>query len=143
MDMKKFMIVFVMAVILGGGLAYFIFSKVVDEDVITKGVAKAFQVGAFTSYDNALRVAERNNGIVVSDDDIYRVYVAILQDDDAIVKLSNYYDDIGLNYYIKEIRVSEDFLSSISGNEELLVNSSSDTYSVINLDVLSKYEEML
>lgn len=132
-----------MAVMLGGILAYIIFSKVISDDKVTTGVAKAFQVGVFANYDNALRVAERNNGIVVSDNDLYRVYVAILRDNEAIEKLSSYYNDIGLNYYIKEIRVSEDFLNSIDNNEKLLVNSSSDTYSVINLDVLSKYEEML
>lgn len=132
-----------MAIILGGGIAYIIFSKVILDDKVTMEVAKAFQVGVFVNYDNALRVADRNNGIVVSDNDLYRVYVAILKDNEAIEKLSSYYNDIGLNYYIKEIRVSEDFLNSIDNNEKLLVNSSSDTYSVINLDVLSKYEEML
>ena len=70
---------FLMAVAIGGGIAYFIFNKVViKEEIIDSLVAKAFQIGAFTNYDNALRVADRNNGIVVSDGDIFRVYVAIL-----------------------------------------------------------------
>lgn len=142
--MKKVLVMFLSAVILGGGIAYFIFNKVViktpSEDVFT---AKAFQIGAFTNYDNAVRVAERNNGIVVSDEDIFRVYVAVLYDDKAIKRLESYYDDIGLNYYLKEVLVTDEFINSISSSEDMLIESSSDTYSVINLNVLNKYKEML
>ena len=57
--------------------------------------------------------------------------------------MMNYYDNIGLNYYLKKIRVSSDFIESISSSEELLLKSSSDTYSVINLSVLEQYKELL
>lgn len=140
--MKKFFIIFLGAILLGGGITYYIFTKVRDseEEVF---LAKAFQIGVFSNYDNAYRVAQRNNGIVVNDEDYFRVYVAILYDDLAISKLCSYYDEIGLNFYLKEVRVSDDFVESISVNEDLLIKSSSDTYSVINLNVLEMYEEML
>lgn len=142
--MKKVLIIVLGAVLFGGGIAWFMFNKIVlTEDIISEDVVTAFQVGAFTNYENALRVAERNNGIVVSDEDIFRVYVAILYDDNAISKLMDYYDEIGLNYYLKKIRVSNDFIESISNSEELLIKSSSDTYTVINLGVLERYKEML
>ena len=144
MLMKKILIMFFSAVALGGGIAYLIFNKVVikenKEDLLA---AKAFQIGAFTNYDNALRVAERNNGIVVSDDDIFRVYVAVLYDDEAIKRLGKYYDTIGLRYYLKDVSVSNNFVKSISSSEDLLIKSSTETYSVINLNVLNKYKEML
>ena len=104
---------------------------------------RAFQIGVYTNYDNALRVADRNNGIVVSDSDVFRVYVAILSSDEAVEVMRTYYDSIGLNYYLKDIMVSKDFLSSVKSTEDLLIISSSDTYNVINLSVLSKYEEFL
>lgn len=142
--MKKILIMFLSAVVLGGCIAYFIFNKVIiktqNDDVV---VAKAFQIGAFTNYDNAVRVAERNNGIVVSDEDVFRVYVAVLYDDKAIKRLESYYDDIGLNYYLKEVLVTDEFVNSISSSEDMLIDSSSDTYSIINLNVLNKYKEML
>lgn len=129
---------------MGGGIAWFLFNKIVlEDDVLSNDEATAFQVGVFTNYENAIRVAERNNGIVVSDSDLFRVYVAILYDDEAISKMMNYYDNIGLNYYLKKIRVSSDFIESISSSEELLLKSSSDTYSVINLSVLEQYKELL
>ncbi len=141
--MKKFLIVLLSAVLIGGGFAYFIFNKVTMKDEVSLVDVKAFQIGVFSNYDNALRVANRNNGIVVNDSDVYRVYVAILSDSIAIDKLSKYYESIGLNYYIRNIKVSRSFMESISSSEELLKSSNSDTYGVINLNVLSRYEELL
>lgn len=130
---------------IGGGLAYFFFNSFTLDEVEGNyyNVASAFQVGAFTNRDNADRVADRNNGIVVLDKDIYRVYVAILNDKEAINKMKDYYKEIGLNYYLKEINVSSEFLLSISDSEELLKRSSKDTYNTINVSVLNKYKEML
>jgi hypothetical protein len=104
---------------------------------------KAFQIGVYTHYDNAIRVAERNNGIVVNDQDVYRVYVAILSSNEAVEIMRTYYDNIGLKYYLKDITVTKEFLESIKSTEELLIISNSDTYNVINLSVLNKYEDIL
>lgn len=140
--MKKILFVILFALGIGSLLAYFVFSRdsSLDDEMVS---VKAFQVGAFTSYDNAIRVAERNNGIVVSDEGVYRVYVSILSDDKAIEKMRHYYDDIGLNYYLKEIVVSKSFLDSIKSSEELLIDSDREAYKLINLSVLSEYKEML
>ena len=142
--MKKGIIIILIAVMLGGGFAYYLFNNIVVKEKDTdKTMVNAFQVGAFTSYDNAVRVAERDNGIVVKDEDIFRVYVAILYDKEAVNKLEDYYNKIGLNYYLKPIYVSNSFIEEIKDNEELLKVSSTETYVTINSDVLSKYEEML
>ena len=140
--MKRKLIVILFALLIGGGIAYFMFSRTyMDGDDLVR--VRAFQIGVYTNYDNALRVADRNNGIVVSDSDVFRVYVAILSSDEAVEVMRTYYDSIGLNYYLKDIMVSKDFLSSVKSTEDLLIISSSDTYNVINLSVLSKYEEFL
>ncbi len=142
--MKRYLIIIVGAILVGGLLAYFTFNKLVlkpSDD--SKTNASAFQVGVFSNYENAVKVADRNNGIVVPDDDLYRVYVAILKDNDAIEKVSKYYNEIGLNYYLKEITISKDFVIEIDDAEKLLKKSSTDTYNAINLSVLSKYKEML
>ena len=57
--------------------------------------------------------------------------------------MMKYYDSIGLNYYLKEISVTPEFLNSIKNTEDLLIMSNSDTYNIINLNVLNKYEELL
>lgn len=141
--MKKRLIIIMLALVVGGSIAYFIFSRRYSEDSSSTVKVSAFQVGVFSNYDNALKVADRNNGIVVSDDDLYRVYVSILSSSEAVSKMKDYYDSIGLNYYLREIEVDDEFLSNIKNTEELLIVSDSDTYNIINLDVLNKYEELL
>ena len=128
---------------LGGGISYYFFTRkyVVDDNELMS--VKAFQIGAFTNYDNALRVAERNNGIVVSEEEIFRVYVAILSSQDAVDIMRKYYDSIGLNYYLRDIMVDAQFLDSLKDSEKLLVSSDTEVYKVINLSVLNMYEEFL
>lgn len=141
--MKKKIIIILIALMLGGGISYYFFTRkyVVDDNELMS--VKAFQIGAFTNYDNALRVADRNNGIVVNDNDVYRVYVSILSNQEAVNKMKEYYDEIGLHYYLRDIEVDDKFLNSIKNTEDLLIVSDSDTYNIINLNVLSKYEELL
>lgn len=141
--MKKKIIIILIALMLGGGISYYFFTRkyVVDDNELMS--VKAFQIGAFTNYDNALRVAERNNGIVVSEEEIFRVYVAILSSQDAVDIMRKYYDSIGLNYYLRDIMVDSKFLDSLKDSEKLLISSDTEVYKVINLSVLNKYEEFL
>ena len=120
--MKKVLIIILLALSIGGGIAYFMFTReyVSESDKVK---VKAFQVGVFTNYDNALKIADRNNGIVVNEDDLYRVYVSILSSKEAVDIMRRYYDSIGLHYYLKEIEVDVSFLDSIKNTEELLIIS--------------------
>ncbi len=141
--MKKVLLILLSAILLGSGLAYLMFNKIVLNDKEETKIVKAFQIGVYSNYDNALKIAERNNGVVIMDDSLYRVYVAILSDKEAINKVKRYYDKIGLNYYLKEINVSKEFIKEIKEDEELIKRGNSDTYKTINLDVLNKYKELL
>ena len=96
--MKKRLVVIVMALILGGGIAYFMFSReYVSES--NKVKVKAFQVGVFTNYDNALKVADRNNGIVVSDDGSV-IDLSFLQFQNAYFSRSTFFFPVNLNEFI-------------------------------------------
>lgn len=141
--MKKVLVVILLAVMIGGGFAYYLFNKVVvkaeESDTV---LASAFQVGVFTNPDNAKRVADRHNGIIITEGNLHRVYVAILVDKEAINTLKKYYQEIGLNYYLKEISVSREFSKAIRDDEILIRNSKGETYSTINSDILRIYKEM-
>ena len=143
--MKKTLILFFSAIVIGGGLALYIFNKGFNKETEKEGygMAHAFQIGAFTNYDNAINVANRNNGIVVTDNDIYRVYVTILQSDQAIKKMSEYYDTIGLNYYLKDVLVSNSFLNEIGVYEDKIRKGNVNDYNTISEDVLMKYQNSL
>lgn len=143
--MKSKIIIIFVALLLGGFISYYIFNhnKVYskgDEEVIYVKV-KAFQIGVYKYLDNAKKCADRNNGIVIRDNDNYRVYTAILNNNDAINKVSNYYKSIGLNYYIRDISVDSSFLSYLNETEVSLLNS--DDINSILFDILKEYEKYL
>ena len=138
--MKKTIIVVVLSLTLGGILAYFIFNKSVIKSLnIEDKTGIAFQIGVYTHYESALSEAYNNNGIVIPDNNLYRVYITLLTNKEAIDKISNYYDELGLKYYKKEVIVSNDFIDDISIYEEMITKSNTDTYNTINNDILHTY----
>lgn len=144
--MKKVLVAVMLAIIVGGGLSFYFLKDLKFNGIaLNEGTvsAKAFQVGVFTSYDNASNVADRNNGIVVADENVYRVYVAITSNKEVLRKLEAYYKSIGLRYYLKEISVSKTFDDNVEIYEEMILKSSVETYTTINLDVLHEYQENL
>ncbi len=139
--MKKKIIVVLSALLIGAIGAYYLFNKVTVPTPDNETTIKAFQIGAYSSYENALRQAEQNNGVVITDQGIYRVYVALINDVELITKMRSYYDSLGLNYYIRDIKVTTSFIQDIDLSERMLKESSTDTYTTINLEILKKYKE--
>ena len=140
--MKRVLIVLFGAILFGGICAFFVFNNTVKADKSYDEFI-AFQIGVYSNYDNALRIADRNNGIVVLDNDLYRVFVSVLKEEEAISKMKSYYDGIGLNYYLKEVMILKDFGTDIEVYEEMIEKSSSDTYNTLNKDILKVYENYI
>ena len=139
--MKKTIISIFLAMIVGFTFG-FLFLKKFNTESITevsniKSQVYAFQIGVYKNKDNALNAANTNKGIVILDNDIYRVYIAILKDQILIDNLKSYYSSIGLNYYLKAINVSSKTSSIIDNYESLLNNCDSSNYSMV-LDSMLK-----
>ena len=143
--MKRFLVVSIIALLVGGIFAYFTFDSSLSHSVSISSTfnAKAFQIGVFSREENALRVAALNKGIVVPDGDLYRVYIAILNDSDAISYMEEFYGSVGINYYLRDISVSNNFLNKIKESQELIKSCNEDNCSNIALSILNKYEESL
>lgn len=139
--MKKTIIMIILAI--GVGFTFgFLFLKKFNTESITevsniKSQVYAFQIGVYKNKDNALNAANTNKGIVILDNDIYRVYIAILKDQTLIDNLKSYYSSIGLNYYLKAINVSSKTNNIIDNYESLLNNCDSSNYSMV-LDSMLK-----
>ena len=139
--MKKTIIMIILAI--GVGFTFgFLFLKKFNTETITevsniKSQVYAFQIGVYKNKDNALNAANTNKGIVILDNDIYRVYIAILKDETLIDNLKVYYDSLGINYYLKAINVSSKTNNIIDNYESLLNNCDSSNYSMV-LDSMLK-----
>ena len=141
MFMKKTIITIILATIIGFTFGLFFLKKLNTETITEvsniKSQVYAFQIGVYKNKDNAIREANNNKGIVILDNDIYRVYVALLKDQVLINNLKSYYDSIGVNYYLKAINVSSKTDNIIDNYETLLNNCDSSNYSMV-LDSMLK-----
>ena len=139
--MKKTIISIFLAMIVGFTFGFFFLKKFNTETITEvsniKSQVYAFQIGVYKNKDNALNAANTNKGIVILDNDIYRVYIAILKDQTLIDNLKSYYSSIGLNYYLKAINVSSKTSGIIDNYESLLKSCDSSNYNLI-LDSMLK-----
>ena len=107
--MKKTLLTILGAILVGFGLGLFFFKKFdTNIEALATSVKSiyAVQVGVYKNIDNAKDVANKMGGIVVLDNDYYRVYIDIIKDKEiqgCIIRCSN---DEG--NYIVGCRMPED-----------------------------------
>lgn len=105
----------------------------------------AFQTGAFNNEENAIDYKNQlSSAIILKENNLYKVYVAIYKDIDIINKMLVYFENNNINIYLKSLSVSKEFYNNLGTYEELLKNSENDNvYSKINLSILNNYLESL
>lgn len=142
--MKKTILTIVLAILIGFTFGFFFLKKftpkTIDEVSNIKSQVYAFQIGVYKNKDNATKNATTNNSIVVEDNNLYRVYIALLKDQTLIDNLKKYYDSIGLNYYLKAINVSDNTENIINNYELLLNNCDSSNYDMILSSMLKEID---
>ena len=105
----------------------------------TKNI-KAFQVGVYTSEENATKEAELKKGLVVQENEYYYVYVAILGEQINIDKMTNYLNQNSIYYYIKDITVSEEFKQELFAIESMMFTTTSEVaFLQLNTKILESY----
>lgn len=142
--MKKTILTIVFAILIGFTFGFFFLKKFTPKTITEvsniKSQVYAFQIGVYKNKDNATKNATTNNSIVVEDNNLYRVYIALLKDQTLINNLKKYYDSIGLNYYLKAINVSYNTENIINNYELLLNNCDSSSYDMILSSMLKEID---
>lgn len=142
--MKKTIITIILAILVGFTGGYFFLkqfnTEIIQEVSNIKTQCYAFQVGVYKNKDNAYKMANQYKGIVILDDDIYRVYIAILKDDSLINKLKSYYDSENIDYYLKAINISSKTSSILDNYEIILKKTNVDNYSPIIENMLKEVD---
>ncbi len=148
--MKKYLLTFVVALIIGFFLSNF-FLKQYDNfegiKVSNKGETLYFiQYGVFSTLEsleeNTLAL---QNYVYSKQDNLYYVYVGITKLEDNAKKIVDYYKKLGYETIIKEFGISnKNFLELLVNYDEVLKNTNDETAisSIIN-QVLVKYEEVV
>ena len=110
--MKKTLIIILIAIISGIVMGFMFYQRFeINEVVFAKQdySAKAVQVGVFSKLDNALSIKDLYDGIIVNDENLYRVYINIIKDQEVLSIMKEYYNELGINYYLKDIEISKEF----------------------------------
>lgn len=141
--MKKFIITIIIAVLVGAGLGIYSFTKFNEEkDIPVSKVNQqvyAIQIGVFDSIENANLLANNYGGIIILDNNKYRVYLAIVSS--SLNKIKSYYDEKKISYYIRNIDVSNEFYNTLIDYETVLNVTSKENYDEIIKKILKEYEK--
>lgn len=145
--MKKTLIIILIAIISGIAMGFIFYQRFeINEVVFAKQdySAKAVQVGVFSKLENALSIKDLYDGIIVNDENLYRVYINIIKDQEVLNIMKEYYNELGINYYLKDIEISKEFNDILDDYEIILKNQDISNYSLTINSILkeySKYEE--
>lgn len=142
--MKKFFISVLLAIIVGSVFGFIIYKRFNNNTISVASILSkqvyAFQIGVFENKDNAELLQDKYGGIIINDNDKYRVYVALASSSNVLTILKEYYDDLGLSYYIKQIDVNDNILELVNDAEAMLIATTKDNYDSIMNNVLKEYE---
>lgn len=106
---------------------------------------KAFQVGVYTTLEAANTYKLKyDNAIVIKDNELYRIYVSILKNQNNIESMSNYLTKKEIDYYIKEINISDRNLKKrINEYENIMNNENEIVFLEINKMIIDECEESI
>lgn len=143
--MKKVIITVVSALLVGTifGILYFKNTKDnIAEALSLDNEAIAFQVGVFRKLENAQKEAVKySSGTIIADGEFYRIFIAISNNQEIVNKLKEYYDSKKINYYLKNITIPDEFMSTFTNYQEVLLKTTS--YDEVNKNLLKEYNEVI
>ena len=142
--MKKNIVIIMVSIALRILFTFFFLNK---ENIYAKEeyLVYAFQVGAYTKKDNAEEfLREIPSGIIIEEDNLYKVYACIYKNIDLVNKMVVYLENKGINVYLKTLPVTKKFYNILSNYEKIVLNSSLDSiYDQVNNSILTSYIESL
>lgn len=143
--MKENVKIFLIALILGMVIAFFLSFKFQDQVAFAINPKVTY---FYTGSYNSMELAEKKkdtypNSIIYEDRGIYKIIIGVYQDSSVIDLMSSYFKDQGISFYQEELKVDSTFLSEISNYELLIKSSDLGYYESINTSILNVFNEYL
>lgn len=141
--MKKF-IPYILSLVVGTIFGFILFQN--NSDKITSAFnerinATAFQLGVFNSIDLAKEYQNKfPSSIIMTDDDVYRVYISILTNSATISKMEEYLNKEKIAFYKKDITISDvALIKALNNYEKNMLSVSETTFISLNNLILESY----
>ena len=114
-------------------------------NILFTNTYKAFQIGVYTDYGIAETYSNKyDNSIIIKDNELYRVYAAILKNSDNIENMSKYLKRNNIDYYLKDINIDDKVLiNEIKEYERIMDSNNEVVFLEINKIIMKKYKESL
>lgn len=141
--MKKYIILTLLSVFLGVGMAKIIFMGYGSDLEVFKMSPKYYfiQVGAYTTYESMIDNSSKVGNYIYMQDDLFYVYTCITKDMENISKIENYYKSIGIDIYIKEFNIEDNELyESVSTTDNIMHNTDEGIEELCKSSI-AKYKE--
>ena len=141
--MKENVKIFLIALILGMAVAFFLSYKFSDDVAFALNPkVTIFYVGSYNNLDVANEKGNKySNHLVYEDHGIYKVVIGVYQDHQVIDLMSSYFHDQGISFYQEELKVDSSFLKEVSNYELLIKSSDSSYYDRVNASLLNLFLE--
>ena len=136
----KSLIVFLVGILSG----YYINDTYKMKDIFTNKY-KAFQIGVYTDYNTANMYSKKyKDSIIIEDNELYRVFIAVLKEQNNIDNMSKYLNSNNINYYLKDIEINnKKIVNDIKEYESIMNNNNEIVFLEINKMIMEKYKESL
>ena len=111
-------------------------------NILNKSDYVGFQIGVYNDFDSAEKIKTRFDGsVMIQDEELYRVYYAILHNDKNIELMERHMQEKNINYYLKELEINDmSLISEISSIESLMDNASNSLFLELNKKILTSYK---
>lgn len=141
--MIKKCVPYILAIVLGIIFGYFMFDGEIHlSNILNKSDYIGFQIGVYTDKESASKIKEKYDGsVLIKDEELYRVYYAILHNDKNIELMERYLQEEKINYYLKDLEINDmNLISEINSLESLMVDATNPLFLELNKKILVSYE---
>lgn len=141
--MLKKCLPYLLAVIMGIFVGYYMFDGEFHlSNILNKSNYIGFQIGVYTDLENAKKIQEKYTGsILVRDEELYRVYYAILHNKKNIELMEKYLQVNKINYYLKDMEINDlSLISELDSIESLMGDDTNSLFLELNKKILVSYE---
>ena len=141
--MLKKSVPYMLAIILGIIFGYYIFDGEFHlSNILNKSNYIGFQIGVYNDYETAEKIKSRFDGsVLIQDEELFRVYYAILHNDKNIEQMERHLQKENINYYLKELKINDmSLISELTSIENLMDDASGSLFLELNKKILSSYK---
>lgn len=145
MNMKGNIKIFLVALVIGMALAFFLAYKFPNITVFaSSSEVTLFHVGAYNSLERAeAKKEEYPQSLIYENEGVYKVVIGVYQDSTVKSLMASYFQEQNIIFYEDTLKVDNTLLRELE-SYELLIKASGDTYyDTINASLLSLFDEYI